>query len=101
MLENHRSKIEGYNLEFSVLLGVEGSASRIYFKAFFEEFGWRSRCPRAKQDRLNLLLDIGYSQLFYFIETLLHLYGFDVYKGVYHQTFYQRKSLVCDFSRTF
>jgi CRISPR-associated protein Cas1 len=30
------------------------------------------------------------------VEALLNLYGFDVYQGVYHQTFYQRKSLVCD-----
>ena len=34
--------------------------------------------------------------LFHFIEGLLNLYGFDTYQGVYHQCFYQRKSLVCD-----
>ena len=29
------------------------------------------------------------------------LYGFDVYKGIYHQCFYQRKSLVCDIVEPF
>ena len=31
----------------------------------------------------------------------LNLYGFDTYQGVYHQVFYQRKSLVCDLVEPF
>ena len=35
------------------------------------------------------------------MEALLNLYGFDIYKGFYHQIFYQRKSLVCDMVEPF
>lgn len=83
------------------LLGLEGMASKIYFKHMFGDIGWQGRKPRAKLDLPNVLLDIGYTQLFYFIEALLNLYGFDIYKGFYHQIFYQRKSLVCDMVEPF
>ena len=57
--------------------------------------------PRAKVDVTNVLMDIGYSFLFNFIDALLGLYGFDSYKGVYHQLFFQRKSLACDLVEPF
>ncbi|MDH5719928.1 MAG: type V CRISPR-associated endonuclease Cas1 [Spirochaetia bacterium] len=85
----------------SKLLGKEGNASKIYFKAYFSEHGWQSRKPRTKIDPINTLMDIGYTFLFNFIEANLRLYGFDVYKGFYHRLFYQRKSLVCDFVEPF
>jgi CRISPR-associated protein Cas1 len=44
---------------------------------------------------------MGYTYLFNFMESLLTLYGFDVYRGVYHRAFYQRKSLVCDLVEPF
>jgi len=80
---------------------MEGNASKIYFKAYFEDIGWNSRKPRAKIDELNSLLDIGYTFLFNFIESNLKIYGFDVYNGFYHRFFYQRKSLVCDLVEPF
>jgi CRISPR-associated protein Cas1 len=57
--------------------------------------------PRAKPDVLNILMDIGYTFLFNFIDALLRLYGFDTYKGIYHQLFFQRKSLACDLVEPF
>jgi CRISPR-associated protein Cas1 len=78
------------------LLGYEGIVSRIYFKAVFCEYGWTARRPRVKNDMTNCLLDIGYTLLFNIVEALLNIYGFDLYQGVYHRQFYQRKSLVCD-----
>lgn len=30
------------------------------------------------------------------VDSLLQVYGFDVYCGVYHKEFYMRKSLACD-----
>ena len=39
--------------------------------------------------------------MFNFIEGLLCIYGFDIYCGVYHTFFYQRKSLVCDIIEPF
>ncbi len=83
------------------LLGIEGVSSRVYFNALFSNNTWRGRKPRAKQDSTNTLLDIGYTLLFNFIEGLLNQYGFDLYQGVYHRVFYQRKSLVCDLVEPF
>ncbi len=83
------------------LLGLEGSASRAYFASFFRAHQWQGRRPRVKHDITNLLMDMGYTYLFNYIENLLYLYGFDVYKGFLHQNFYQRKSLVCDLVEPF
>lgn len=83
------------------LMGYEGSASRVYFKALFYEFSWHSRKPRIKNDYINSLLDIGYTVLFAYVEAILYIYGFDVYCGVMHTEFYMRKSLVCDLMEPF
>lgn len=83
------------------LLGWEGISSRIYFQSLFHFLNWKGRKPRVKHDICNVLLDIGYTYLFNIVEALLLLYGFDVYKGIYHQCFYQRKSLVCDLVEPF
>lgn len=78
------------------LLGTEGRVSKEYFQSLFKKEGWIRRAPQTKEDIYNLLLDIGYSYLFNYCEAILRLFGFDVYKGFYHQLFFQRKSLVCD-----
>jgi len=83
------------------ILGSEGIASKVYFQTLFKDYHWIARMPRVKMDMTNCLLDIGYTLLFNFVEGLLNLYGFDVYKGVYHKEFYQRKSLVCDLVEPF
>jgi CRISPR-associated protein Cas1 len=83
------------------LMGFEGVGSKAFFKEWFSDLEWKGRKPRTKCDPLNVILDMGYTYLFNFIESLLLLYGFDVYKGVYHQFFYQRKSLVCDIVEPF
>lgn len=83
------------------LMGREGLASRTFFSAYFHRLEWRRREPRCKHDIPNLLLDIGYTWLFQFVEALLSLYGFDLYCGVLHTFFYQRKSLVCDIIEPF
>lgn len=96
----HKTNLESVS-DLKSILGLEGSAARIYFQQMFLEFNWSGRKPRVKHDINNCLLDIGYTILFSFMETLLDLYGFDLYVGYYHQTFYQRKSLVCDFVEPF
>lgn len=78
------------------LRGCEGAMAREFFQTYFRDFGWRRRSPRSREDVPNFLLDIGYNMLFNFVDAQLSLYGFDTYKGVYHQLFFQRKSLVCD-----
>lgn len=89
------------NFELNELLGIEGTAAKIYFQSLFEDFNWQARRPRTKQDITNCLMDIGYNLLFCLIEGLLLVYGFDVYVGVYHRQFFQRKSLVCDLVEPF
>jgi CRISP-associated protein Cas1 len=79
-----------------ILLGIEGSRSKEYFGKYFASISWRRRAPRTKEDIPNLLLDIGYTLLFNFTDTLLRLHGFDTYKGVYHTLFFGRRSLACD-----
>jgi CRISPR-associated protein Cas1 len=83
------------------LLGLEGSMSKYFFQEYFSEQDWRRRLPRAKYDVNNVLLDIGYTFLFNFVDALLNLYGFDTYKGFYHKLFFQRQSLSCDLVEPF
>jgi CRISPR-associated protein Cas1 len=78
------------------LLGIEGNVGKEYFQSLFADLGWVRRAPQTKEDIPNLLLDIGYTYLFNYCDALLRLFGFDTYKGYYHQLFFQRKSLVCD-----
>lgn len=78
------------------LLGIEGNVGKTYFQTFFADIGWNRRAPQTKEDINNVLLDIGYTYLFNYVDSLLRLFGFDTYKGYYHQLFFQRKSLVCD-----
>ena len=100
-LQGYKSRLPDADLALQEILGIEGIASRVYFSHMFDMVEWKGRKPRAKQDITNLLLDIGYTQLFHFMDALLNLYGFDTYQGVYHQVFYQRKSLVCDLVEPF
>lgn len=83
------------------LLGVEGTASKLFFGTYFKNLEFNGRRPRCKNDIFNLLLDIGYYYLFNFIEANLELYGFDTYYGFYHKLFFQRKSLICDLIEPF
>jgi CRISP-associated protein Cas1 len=87
--------------ESNSLLGIEGNLAKLYFQALFSGHDWYGRQPRAKNDINNLLLDIGYTYLFNFVDSLLKLYGFDTYKGVYHKLYFQRKSLACDIMEPF
>lgn len=97
--------LQGLNIELAQdsyeLMGLEGCASKMFFSAYFRPLGWKRREPRCKRDIYNLLMDIGYTYLFQFIEAMLSLYGFDLYCGVLHTFFYQRKSLVCDIVEPF
>ena len=107
-LKTDINKIEGYinsieqpNLELTQLLGYEGLSSKLYFKHLFANCNWTSRKPRVKHDIINTMLDIGYTKLFNIIDAMLSSYGFDTFKGVLHQEFYNRKSLVCDLVEPF
>lgn len=87
--------------DYNKLLGLEGLVSKTFFKAYYNALGWNKRLPRTKMDILNVTLDIGYSILFNFIECFVRMFGFDLYKGVYHRSWFKRKSLVCDLMEPF
>lgn len=99
-IKNYHSQILIAN-DLATLMGLEGMSAKLYFKEWFNTLDWKGRKPRVKHDPLNVLLDIGYTFLFYLVENMLHLYGFDVYQGVCHTNFYKRKSLVCDLQEPF
>lgn len=82
--------------DYNSLMGIEGAAAKVYFKAFYQDHEWHQRRPRTRCDALNATLDIGYTMLFNFVECFLRMFGFDLYVGVYHRMWFKRKSLVCD-----
>lgn len=87
--------------DYNALMGLEGVAAKSFFSAYYRDFNWQQRRPRAKCDTLNVTLDIGYTILFNFIECFLRMFGFDLYVGVYHRLWFKRKSLVCDIMEPF
>lgn len=95
IFEERREKLFSMN-GIDELMGMEGICAKSFFRSYFYDIKWHGRKPRTKYDIPNLLLDMGYTFLFHFIDAHLRLYGFDTYVGNLHQEFYQRKSLVCD-----
>ena len=83
-------------MDYLAIMGIEGSAARVYFPRMFDNIDWKGRKPRIKSDYVTTTLDIGYTMLFNIVEAILHVYGFESYYGVLHRCFYMRKSLVCD-----
>jgi CRISPR-associated protein Cas1 len=100
-IQNYLQKLDVFKGNLYELLSIEANVAKIYFKAQFDNFQWQGRKPRVKLDYVNSCLDIGYSVLFNFIESMLEIFGFDVFCGVLHKEFYMRKSLVCDFVEPF
>ncbi len=96
LLDKYVSRLEKDSLKAESLLGIEGSAARVYFPQMFSNVSWKGRKPRIKCDYVNVTLDIGNNLLFNMVDSLLQVYGFDVYCGIYHKEFYMRKSLACD-----
>ena len=96
ILDTHIDKLQLGLLDMNTIMGIEGSAARVYFPQMFNIVRWNGRKPRIKCDFVNAALDIGYTILFNIIDALLNCYGFDEYYGVLHRCFYMRKSLVCD-----
>lgn len=78
------------------LMGLEGIVAKTFFAAYFQNQNWKGRHPRMKCDAMNATLDIGYTILFNFLECFIRMFGFDLYVGVYHRLWFNRKSLVCD-----
>ncbi len=88
------------------LLGIEGSAAKVYFGALgkmilVDNLTFTSRKKRPATDPINALLSFGYTLLFNEINSLLDGIGFDPYIGFYHKLEYGRPSLACDLIEEF
>ena len=95
------SKLESKDTSIQKYMGFEGLGAKVYYNKLFNNLEWNGRRPRIKDNIINLLLDIGYTILFNYIDAMLSIYGFDCYKGNLHQEFYNRKSLTCDMIEPF
>lgn len=100
-LEQFEKDVLKENLSGQEIMGIEGISARLYFESLFSKHNWTARRPRVKSDIINCLMDVGYTILFNLINALLEMYGFDVYVGILHTEFFQRKSLVCDLEEPF
>jgi CRISP-associated protein Cas1 len=97
---------------FSSLLGIEGTAARMYFAAlpsmlapgaepFGAEFSQLGRNRRPPKDPLNALLSFCYAMLTKDLVAVTLGVGLDPYLGVYHRSRYGRPSLALDLAEEF
>ena len=97
------------------LLGIEGTAARVYFDAYGEmlrppreegepaalSFEFEGRNRRPPRDPVNALLSLGYALLAKALTIALQAVGFDPYLGFYHQPRYGRPALALDIMEEF
>lgn len=89
------------------LLGIEGSAARLYFAEFKGmlkkgmAFDFTGRNRRPPKDPVNALLSYAYSLLTKDLLVTAQAVGFDPYQGFYHQPRYGRPSLALDLMEEF
>lgn len=71
------------------LLGIEGSASAAYFRAFGKwipaPFSFTKRTSHPPRDEVNALLSLSYTLLYNRIVTHLNTIGLDPFLGFFHQ----------------
>jgi len=87
------------------LMGSEGMATAIYFKAYGKMFRkgltFEIRTRRPPKDPVNAVLSLGYTILTNEILALLIAHGFDPYIGILHGIEYGRPSLALDLIEEF
>ena len=97
---------------FPSLLGIEGTAARLYFAAlpsmlaaeaesFGAEFSQLGRNRRPPPDPLNALLSFCYAMLAKDLVAVTLGVGFDPYLGIYHRSRYGRPALALDLAEEF
>lgn len=106
--------------ELESLLGIEGSAARVYFSEFAgmlkaaEEdadahrgqpavfrFDFTERNRRPPRDPVNAMLSLAYSLLVKDLTITCYALGFDPYWGFYHQPRFGRPALALDLMEPF
>lgn len=81
--------------------GLEGTASRIYFKILSsllsKEYQFKGRSRRPAKDTFNAFLNYGYGILYGKIERCVMIAGLDPFVGFLHRDDYNQTSFVFDF----
>jgi CRISPR-associated protein Cas1 len=94
------------------LLGIEGTAARLYFGSLplmlkprsdlpGEAFSFEGRNRRPPRDAMNCLLSYCYSLLVKDITVATYIVGFDPYLGFYHRPRFGRPALALDLAEEF
>jgi CRISPR-associated protein Cas1 len=94
------------------LLGVEGTAARLYFEQFagmikteddegLPAFQFEHRNRRPPRDPVNALLSFAYGLLTKDLTIVCHAVGFDPFVGFYHQPRFGRPALALDLMEGF
>ena len=107
-LSRQAGQVEGY----PSLLGVEGTAARLYFSEFVSmlsddssvntaTFDAGGRARRPPPDPVNAMLSFLYSILAKDVTVTLRSVGFDPYVGVLHRPRYGRPALALDLAEEF
>lgn len=97
---------------YATLLGLEGTAARLYFSCFTRmlatgteldvaSFDSNGRARRPPPDPVNALLSFVYALLVKDITVALAAIGLDPYLGVYHRPRYGRPALALDVAEEF
>ena len=100
----------------SQLLGVEGDAASVYFRAFagllkppegthgggeWAPFRFEARNRRPPTDPINAMLSLAYAMLTRHLTIALASVGLDPYRGFYHAPRYGRPALALDLMEPF
>ncbi len=88
------------------LLGIEGTAARIYYSIFHnfileKDFKFFNRTKRPPQDEVNAMLSFGYTLLVTDFISLIYSIGMDPYIGFYHKLRYGNPALALDLVEPF
>jgi CRISPR-associated protein Cas1 len=103
----HRAQQER---SLDALLGIEGTAARVYFAQFarllkgsgrVREFAFEERNRRPPRDRVNALLSFFYALLVKDAVVAVTAVGFDPYVGFYHRPRFGRPALALDLAEEF
>ncbi|MDQ2707915.1 MAG: CRISPR-associated endonuclease Cas1 [Actinomycetota bacterium] len=95
---------------FASLLGIEGTAARLYFASLpsmianepmAQEFSQLGRNRRPPPDPVNALLSFCYAMLTKDLVSVCLGVGLDPYLGVYHRSRYGRPALALDLAEEF
>lgn len=87
------------------LMGMEGKASNLYFKAYGRmfkcKFEFNGRNRRPPRDPINVIISLGYTFLTKEVASALEAESFEMYLGFLHGIRYGRKSLALDIVEEF